>query len=118
MVVGMAELRESTYFVLAVLLDGPRHGYGIAQEAGELSGGRVKLSAGTLYGALERLVTQGLVQRDHDEVVDGRRRRFYRLTERGRTCVEVEAERLRTSALVVQARTAPRRGVTAPREAS
>ena len=46
------ELRESTYFILAALLDGPRHGYAIVKEVEQLSGGRVRLSAGTLYGAL------------------------------------------------------------------
>src|SRR3954453_22924721 len=56
------EIREPTYFLLAGLLDGPRHGYAIAQLARELSGGRVGLSAGTLYGALERLGDQGLIQ--------------------------------------------------------
>src|SRR3954464_15647569 len=55
------EIREPTYFLLAGLLDGPRHGYAIAQLARELSGGRVGLSAGTLYGALERLGDQGLI---------------------------------------------------------
>ena len=54
-------MREPTYFLLAGLLDGPRHGYAIAQLARELSGGRVGLSAGTLYGALERLSDQGLI---------------------------------------------------------
>ena len=48
-------MREPTYFLLAGLLDGPRHGYAIAQVARELSDGRVGLSAGTLYGALDRL---------------------------------------------------------------
>jgi len=104
----MAELRESTYFILAALLEGPRHGYGIAQAAGELSGGRVRPSAGTLYGALERLTTEELVQRDREEVVSGRRRRFYRLTGAGRAQLEAEAERMRASAAVVQTRLSPR----------
>jgi PadR family transcriptional regulator PadR len=48
------ELRPASYFVLAALLDGPLHGYAIAARARELSGGEVRLTAGTLYGALER----------------------------------------------------------------
>lgn len=108
MVAGMAELRESTYFILAALLEGPRHGYGIAQAAAELSGGRVRPSAGTLYGALERLTTEELIQRDREEVVSGRRRRFYRLTGAGCAQLEAEAERMRVSAAVVQTRRSPR----------
>jgi hypothetical protein len=49
-------LSESTYFVLASLIDGPLHGYGIIKRATEISDERVRLTAGTLYGALERLL--------------------------------------------------------------
>src|SRR3954469_4824779 len=98
------EIREPTYFLLAGLLDGPRHGYAIAQLARELSGGRVGLSAGTLYGALERLSDQGLITAVEDLRVGGRRRRVYELTERGRAELVQEAERLRQAADVVTAR--------------
>src|SRR3954470_7740214 len=98
------EIREPTYFLLAGLLDGPRHGYAIAQLARELSGGRVGLSAGTLYGALERLSDQGLVRAVEDLRVAGRRRRVYELTELGRAELLQEAERLRQAADVVSAR--------------
>ena len=77
-------MREPTYFLLAGLLDGPRHGYAIAQLARELSDGRVGLSAGTLYGALERLSDQGLITPVEELRVGGRRRRVYELTEEGR----------------------------------
>jgi PadR family transcriptional regulator len=87
------ELRPASYFVLAALLDGPLHGYAISSRAAELSGGDVKLTAGTLYGALDR-----------EETVDGRLRRYYRLTTGGREAVEVEAERLASAARVVQVR--------------
>ena len=70
-------MREPTYFLLAGLLDGPRHGYAIAQLARELSDGRVGLSAGTLYGALERLTDQGLIAPVEEVRVGGRRRRVY-----------------------------------------
>ena len=107
-VAGMAQpLREPTYFLLAALLDGPAHGYAIAEAAGELSGGRVRLTAGTLYGALDRLVREQLVEQRGDEVVAGRRRRYYALTDDGRARLLEEAERLRSAAAVVEARTAP-----------
>jgi PadR family transcriptional regulator, regulatory protein PadR len=98
------EIREPTYFLLAGLLDAPRHGYAIAQLARELSGGRVGLSAGTLYGALERLSDQGLIRAVDDLRVGGRRRRVYELTEEGRAELLQEAERLRQAADVVTAR--------------
>jgi PadR family transcriptional regulator, regulatory protein PadR len=97
-------MREPTYFLLAGLLDGPRHGYAIAQLARELSDGRVRLSAGTLYGALERLSDQGLITPVEELRVGGRRRRVYQLTEDGRTELLQEAERLRQAADVVTAR--------------
>jgi DNA-binding PadR family transcriptional regulator len=97
-------MREPTYFLLAALLDGPLHGYAIAQRAGELSDGRVKLSAGTLYGALERLTAQGLVEEHAEEVVAGRRRRYHRLTGAGESAVTEEAERLQSAASAVRTR--------------
>jgi DNA-binding PadR family transcriptional regulator len=103
----MDELRESTYFILAALLDGPRHGYAIVKAAEELSEGRVRLSAGTLYGALGRLADDGVVAVERDEIVSGRRRRYYRLTDAGGAALAAEAERLRTRAAVVQDRIMP-----------
>lgn len=100
----MSDLRESTYFILAGLLDGPRHGYAIVKSADEMSGGRVRLTAGTLYGALGRLVDQGLVVVQRDEVVSGRRRRYYELTIDGRATLAAEASRLEARAAVVHER--------------
>jgi DNA-binding PadR family transcriptional regulator len=100
----MAALREPTYFILAALLDGPSHGYGIIHQAESLSAGRVRLTAGTLYGALERLTTEGLVEPDREEVVSGRRRRYFRLTGAGERAVVEETERMRSSADAVHDR--------------
>ena len=97
-------MNESTYFTLASLLDGPLHGYGIVKRAGELSGGRVKIAAGTLYGVLDRLRAQGLVADEGQEIVDGRARRSYRLTAAGEVALAGEAARLRAAARVVHAR--------------
>ena len=96
------DLRPASYFVLASLLDGPLHGYAIASRARELSDGAVRLTAGTLYGALERMATQGLVELDREEVVDGRLRRYHRLSDEGRQAVVREADRLAAAARVVQ----------------
>ena len=97
-------MREPTYFILAALLDGPSHGYGIIQDAEGLSEGRVRLTAGTLYGALERLSLEGLVEPDREEVVSGRRRRYFRLTGAGETALAEETERIRSAADAVGGR--------------
>jgi PadR family transcriptional regulator, regulatory protein PadR len=100
------DLRPASYFVLASLLDGPLHGYAIASRAEELSEGEVRLTAGTLYGALERMTGQGLVQADREETVEGRLRRYYRLSDQGRDAVLREADRLAAAAKVVHRRRA------------
>jgi PadR family transcriptional regulator, regulatory protein PadR len=98
------ELRPASYFVLAALLDGPLHGYAISSRAAELSDGDVRLTAGTLYGALERMAARGLVEVEREETVEGRLRRYYRLTDGGRAAVLEEADRLAAAARVVHAR--------------
>jgi DNA-binding PadR family transcriptional regulator len=91
--VNTKAMTEPAFFVLTALLDGPRHGYGILGEVAELSEGRVRLKVGTLYGVLDRLVGDGLVELDHEEVQQGRLRRYYRLTEAGGRSLTEEAER-------------------------
>lgn len=90
-------MREPTYFILLALHPEPLHGYAIAAKAKELSNSRVGLTAGTLYGALDRLVTEELIEVEREETVNGRRRRYYRITESGQTATQVEALRLRQS---------------------
>ncbi|MFN8019063.1 MAG: PadR family transcriptional regulator [Acidimicrobiales bacterium] len=83
-------MREPTYLILVALGPGERHGYGITQDVAQLSEGRVKLGAGTLYGALDRLVDEGLVAATRTETVDGRLRRYYALTDQGGRTVRAE----------------------------
>jgi PadR family transcriptional regulator, regulatory protein PadR len=92
------------FFVLTALADGPRHGYGIVGEVADLSGGRVKLKIGSLYGALDRLAADGLIEPDREESHDGRLRRYYRLTQDGRQALAEEAELRASTARVVRAR--------------
>lgn len=103
MVPSVTKMTEATYFILAALLQAPLHGYGIIKRAGEQSAGRVKIAVGTLYGALDRLVEAGLVTVDKEEVVDGRPRRYYRITDDGVAAVREEAVRLQQAARVVTA---------------
>ena len=70
------------------------HGYGVIQAVAALSDGRVNLRPGTVYGAVDRLAEQGLVAADREEVVEGRLRRYYRLTDSGAETLEAEAQRL------------------------
>jgi DNA-binding PadR family transcriptional regulator len=100
------EIRRPTYFVLAALLDGPLHGYAIIKRVAELSGGEVRLSTGTLFGALDRLADSGLVEAGEEEKVDGRVRRAYTLTQDGHAALAAEAKSLRRAARVVEARVA------------
>jgi DNA-binding PadR family transcriptional regulator len=94
-------MREPTYFVLAALLDGPAHGYGIIQRTTELSGGRVTIAVGTLYGALDRLVNDELVRVHSEEVVGGRFRRSYELTDAGKVALTGEAARMQAASAAV-----------------
>ena len=91
-------MQETTFLILTALAQGPRHGYGIIQDVGRISGERVALRAGTLYGALERLDADGLIAMDREEIVDRRLRRYYRLTDDGSACLAEEARRLQESA--------------------
>ncbi|MBU4215869.1 MAG: PadR family transcriptional regulator [Actinobacteria bacterium] len=87
-------MSEQTYLVLLALADEPRHGYGVVQEVRTLSDDRVKLGAGTLYGILDRLVAAGQAEVSNEVVVEGRLRRYYRLTPGGRAVVEAHTAEL------------------------
>jgi len=85
-------LTEATYYILLSLYN-PQHGYGIMQEVQELSRGRVRLAAGTLYGALNSMVEKGwIVQLP---VEDGSRKKNYQITASGLKILKDEIERLR-----------------------
>ena len=96
----MAEnaLTEGVYYILLTLTE-PLHGYGIMQKAESLSGGRVRLAAGTLYGALSNLAERGWIESVPDEAgvpATGReaRRHAYRITSRGLEVLRGEVKRL------------------------
>lgn len=95
---GAGPLREPTFLTLAALGPGPLHGYGIIKAVEEMSEGRVVLRAGTLYGALERLESQGFVAFDGERSEGGPVRRYYRLTAEGERLLAEEAARLAANA--------------------
>ena len=88
----VSALTEATYYIL-LSLHHPQHGYGVMQDVEALSGGRVHLAAGTLYGVLNTLCEKGWIIQLPME--DGSRRKEYRLTELGRRLLVNEVRRLR-----------------------
>jgi DNA-binding PadR family transcriptional regulator len=88
-------LTETTFYILISLMR-PRHGYGIMRNAARISGEAVKLGPGTLYGALNTLLKQGLIERlgEREGEAGGDRRKIYGLTALGRRAVAVECERI------------------------
>jgi PadR family transcriptional regulator PadR len=97
-------VQEPTFLILTALAAGPLHGYGVMREVEALSPDRGRLRAGTLYAALDRLTEAGLVEVDREEAVDGRLRRYYRLTEPGAAALDAEIARMRKQATTAAAR--------------
>jgi len=104
-------LQEPTFLILTSLAQGRKHGYALIKDAAELSGGRVTLKVGTLYAALDRLSTEGLIAAAGEEIVDGRLRRFYELTEEGAASLSDEVARMRSLASKAHARLSERPGL-------
>jgi DNA-binding PadR family transcriptional regulator len=96
-------LSEPVLLILTSLADQPRHGYALLKDIEVLSGNRIRLSTGTLYGAIHRLLEDGWIERwDQDDV--SRDKQAYRLTKGGRLRLETEVERLQHLARVASAR--------------
>ena len=90
-------LPPATFHILVALADADRHGYAIMQEVASRTGGALKLSAGTLYRSVQRMLEQGLVTEvgaPAGRVTDDERRRYYRISPFGRTVAKAEAQRL------------------------
>lgn len=95
-------LREPTFFILLSLAPGKKHGYAILKDVESMSGGKLQLSTGTLYGALSRLLTQDLVEfaspddGEQQTPSPGKPRKAYRLTSSGRKLLQAEQQRLQS----------------------
>ncbi len=100
-------MQEATFLILTALAAGSQHGYGIMSDVALISDGRVRLRAGTLYAALDRLRGDGLISVDHEEVVDSRLRRYYRLTPEGVRRLTTEAARFQSNATEALQRLGP-----------
>jgi DNA-binding PadR family transcriptional regulator len=95
-------LSPAVFAVLLALGDGDKHGYAIMKQAHTPEGGNVKMGPGTLYGTLDRLIRDGMVE--ETGMTDDERRRYYRLKARGRTALAAELDRLNVA--ITSARTA------------
>jgi DNA-binding PadR family transcriptional regulator len=93
-------LAPAVFHILVALADRPRHGYGIMLDVASRTGNKVKLSPGTLYGAIKQMLEDGLIE--ETAVVDDERRRNYRITDEGRDAARREMARM--TALLDQAR--------------
>jgi DNA-binding PadR family transcriptional regulator len=91
---GIKPLTEPVFLILTSLADQPRHGYALLQDIQHISNGRVILSTGTLYGALRRLLEDGLIERFEQEDTS-REKQAYRLAPAGRKHLHAELERMR-----------------------
>ena len=95
---GPNALPNATFHILLALRSGEKHGYAIMSDVEELSEGRVRLGPGTLYGAIKRLLEDGLIQESDerpDPTLDDERRRYYRLTGLGEQACAAEVARLK-----------------------
>ena len=90
-------LPSATFHILMAVADEDRHGYGIIQDVSTSTNGELKLSAGTLYRSIQRMLEQGLLIETRDRPApeeDDERRRYYRITPFGRDVAKAEANRL------------------------
>jgi DNA-binding PadR family transcriptional regulator len=87
-------LSPAMFHVLVALADGGGHGYAIMKEVEELTGGNVRLSTGTLYGIIKRLLADGLIRETGGAAAGDERRRSYALTPFGKDVARAEAARL------------------------
>jgi len=108
---ALLPLQPATFHILVALADGPRHGYAIIQDVASRTNGEIKLSPGTLYRSIQRMLEDGLVVETRDRPADDdERRRYYRLTPLGRAVAEAEAARLTDLVRMARARgLAPRK---------
>jgi DNA-binding PadR family transcriptional regulator len=95
--VPVPQLSPAAFHILVALADDDRHGYAIIQEVAARTGGEVMLGAATLYRSIQRLLEQGLILETRERPapeLDDQRRRYYRITPRGRAAARAEARRL------------------------
>ena len=94
---SLIPLQPATFHILMAVAEDDRHGYAIIQDVAARTGGDLKLSAGTLYRSIQRMLEQGLILETRERPApanDDERRRYYRITPYGKTVARAEARRL------------------------
>jgi DNA-binding PadR family transcriptional regulator len=103
MKLNISTITEPVLLILLSLAEQPRHGYAILKDVEQMSEGRVRLSTGTLYGALRRLLEEDWIARYADDDTS-RGRQSYRLTARGRKLLQQEIARMKQLTRLASAR--------------
>ncbi len=103
---NMTNLSPAAFWILTALAGQRRHGYEILKETTEASDGRVALKVTTLYAALDRLEREGLIRADGQEIVGGRARRYFVLSDSGRVALAAEVAALEQQAAAARQRLA------------
>jgi DNA-binding PadR family transcriptional regulator len=95
---GLLPLPTAVFHMLLALSEGERHGYALKREILRRTGGKLNLGSGALYGSINRMLEQGLIEESDerpDRHLDDERRRYYRITPLGRRVAQAEAVRMR-----------------------
>jgi DNA-binding PadR family transcriptional regulator len=104
---SLLPLPNAAFHILLALADEDRHGYAIIQDVAARTGGELKLSAGTLYRSIQRMLEQGLLVESRERPLpelDDERRRYYRITPFGRSVAEAESRRMAQLVRLARAR--------------
>ena len=104
---GFLPLPAATFHILLALADEDRHGYAIIQDVARRTGGAIRLSAGTLYRSIQRMLEDGLIVEPRERPApedDDERRRYYRITPLGAAVARAEARRLADLVKMARAR--------------
>lgn len=94
---ALLPLPTATFHILLALAKEDRHGYAVIQDVEQRTGGEIRLSAGTLYRSIQRMLEQGLLRETRDRPapeLDDERRRYYRITPFGQAVARAEAHRM------------------------
>ena len=103
-------LTPVVFHILLALADGERHGYGIMLQVETNSGGELKMGPGTLYGSIKRMLAADLIEESDarpDPDLDDERRRYYRLTSRGRQALGAETTRMEQMVKLAHSKRSP-----------
>src|SRR3954470_18641738 len=94
-VTRLLPLPPAFFHILIALGEGERHGYAVMQDVAERTDGKVRMSPGTLYGSIRKMLDEGLIEERLRSGRDDDRRRYYRVTKFGRAVAAAEVARLR-----------------------